>query len=61
MPTCNISADFIACSTQTHSVDVLSHAVQTVSEEGSSHLTDDGWAETQSQIGEIYDHISMDM
>jgi hypothetical protein len=28
-----------------------------VSEEGSSHLTHDGWAETQNQIGEIYDQI----
>ena len=27
----------------------------TVSEEGTSHLTDDGWAETQSQIVEIRD------
>ena len=29
----------------------------TVSEEGTSHLTDDGWAETQSQIVEIRDSV----
>ena len=30
----------------------------TVSEEGPSHLTDDGWAETQKQIVEILDFIT---
>ena len=51
------SRQFVFCSTQTHVIDVSSHAIQTVSEEGSSHLTDDGWAVTQRQISQIQESI----
>ena len=40
------AATFVPTEAQTIS-SVVSHAAQTVSGEGSSHLTDDGWAETQ--------------
>ena len=50
--------DFVSCSTQTHDIDVSSQFVQTVSEEGSSHLTDDGWTDTQKQISEIRESIT---
>ena len=57
MPTGDIPVDFISRATQTHVIDVSSQCIQIVSEEGSSHLTDDGWAETQSQIVEIRDFV----
>ena len=41
------SVTLVSAEAQTIS-DVVSHAVQTVSEEDSGRLTDDGWAETQT-------------
>ena len=49
-PTGATPVDLVSCATQTHVIDVSSQFVQTVSEEASSHLTDDGWAETQKLI-----------
>ena len=43
---------FVSAEAQTIS-DVVSHAVKSVPEEGSSHLIDDGWAETQKRVESI--------
>ena len=48
----------ISCETQTHVVDISLQFVQTVFGEGSSHLTDDGWAETQKYILETRQFIT---
>ena len=45
-----------SCSTQTCSSDHLTQ-IHSVSEEGPSHLPEDGWAETQKQVAEIRDFI----
>ena len=59
-PTGIHAVDFVSCSTQTHVIDVTSQCIQTVSEEGTSHLTDDGWAETQNQRSEISESLRND-
>ena len=46
------TATLVSTEVQTVSDDA-SHAVHSVSEEGSSHLADDGWAETQERVKSI--------